>query len=74
MTRVQLPETLFNGYSLVPADNPANLRRGGVGLFHINSLPVILSDDLSFEESIVVELKFWSEKSIFYRFISYSCF
>ena len=55
---VELPETLLNDYSFVPANNPVNTRHGGVGLFYKNSLPVIVRDDLSFDESIVVELKF----------------
>ena len=29
-----------------------------MGLFYINSLPVVIRNDLSFEESIVAELKF----------------
>ena len=49
---VELPETLLNGYTFVPAKNPANIRHDGVGLFYKNSLPVIVRDDLSFEESI----------------------
>ena len=49
----ELPETLLNGYNVVPANNPANIRHGGVGLCYKNSLPVIVRDDLYFEE-------FWS--------------
>ena len=30
---VELPETLLNDYTFVPANHPANTRRGGVGLF-----------------------------------------
>ena len=40
---------------------------GGVGPFYKNSLPVNARDDLSFEESIVVELKF-GRKKIFVTF------
>ena len=39
-----------------------NTRNGGVGLFYKNSLPVIVRNDLSFDESIVVELKFGRKK------------
>ena len=42
----------------MPVNNPANTRRGGVGLFYKNSLPAVIRNDLSFDESIVVELKF----------------
>ena len=62
---VELPETLLNGYTFVPANNPANNRHGGVGLFYKNSLPVIVRDDLSFDESIVVELKLGWKKIFF---------
>ena len=62
---VKLPETLINDYTFVPANNPLNTRRGGVGLFFKNSLPVIVRKDLSFDESIVVELKFGRKKIFF---------
>ena len=62
---VELPETLLNGYTFVPANNPANNRHGGVGLFYKNSLAVIVRDDLSFDESIVVELKLGRKKIFF---------
>ena len=69
---VELPETLLNEYTFVPANNPANTRHDGVGLFYKNSLPVIARNDLPFNESIVVELIFLEKKSIFYCFISKS--
>ena len=50
---VELPETLLNDYTFVPANNPAENR-----LFYNYSLPVIVRDDLFIDESIVVELKF----------------
>ena len=37
---VKLPETLLDEYTFVPVNNPANTRRGKVGLFYKNSLPV----------------------------------
>ena len=46
---VELPETLINDYTFVPANNPSNVRHGGVGLFFKNSLPVIVRDELSFD-------------------------
>ena len=30
---VELPETLLNDFTFVPANNPSNTRHGGVGLF-----------------------------------------
>ena len=62
---VELPEILLNDYTFIPANNPANTRNGGVGLFYKNSLPVIVRNDLSFDESIVVELKFGRKKIFF---------
>ena len=62
---VEIPEPLLNEYTFVPANNPANKRHGGVGLFYKNSLPVIVRNDLSFDESIVIELKF-GRKIIFF--------
>ena len=62
---VGLPETLLNGYTFVPANNPANNRHDGVGLFYKNSLPVIVRDDLSFDKAIVVELKLDRKKICF---------
>ena len=62
--RVELPEPLLNEYTFVAANNPANRRHGGVGFFYRNSLPVVVRNDLSFDESIVVELKF-GRKNIF---------
>ena len=59
---VELPENLLNDYTFVPANNPVNTRNGGVCLFYKNSLPVIVRNDLSFDESIVVELKFGRKK------------
>ena len=49
----------------MPANNPANTRYGGVGLFYKNSLPVIVRNELSLDESIVVELKF-GRRNIFF--------
>ena len=42
-----------------------NVRHGGVRLFFKNSLPVIIRNDLSFDESIVIELKFGRKKIFF---------
>ena len=62
---VELPDTLLSDYTFVPANNPANSRNDGVGLLYKNSLPVIVRNDLSFDESIVVELKFGRKKLFF---------
>ena len=62
---IELPETLLNDYTFIPSNNPNNTKHGGVGLFYKNSLPIQVRDDLSFNESIVVELKFGRKKIFF---------
>ena len=62
---IDLPETLLEDYTFVSANNPANTKHGGVGLFYKNSLPVVLRNDLSFDETIVVELKFGRKRVFF---------
>ena len=62
---VELPEPLLNDYTFVHANNPANTRRGGVGLFYKNYFPVVVRNDLSFDETIVVEIKFGRKKIFF---------
>ena len=62
---VELPEILLNNYTFLSSHNPSNTRHGGVGLFYKNSLPVIPRHDLSFNESIVIELKFGRKKIFF---------
>ena len=49
----------------VPANHPANTRRGSVRHFFKNSLPVVVRNDLSIDESIVIELKFGRKKIFF---------
>ena len=51
---IELPETLLQDYTFVPANHPSNMKHGGVGLFYKNSLPVNVRHDLSFNDSIVV--------------------
>ena len=67
---VELAETLLNDYTCMPANNPANTRSGGVGLFFKNS-PVLVCNDQSFDASVVVELKF-DRKKIFFT-VLYRC-
>ena len=72
---VDLPETLLNDYSFVTANHPLNRKHGGVGLFYKNSLPITIRHDLSFKESIVVELKSGCKKlflTVLYRSPSFN--
>ena len=67
---VEIPETLLKDYTCVPANHPLNIKPGGVGLFYKNSLPVNVRRELSFDESIVVGLKFGRKKiflAVLYR-------
>ena len=41
------------------------MSHGGVGLFYKNSLPIVVRQDLSFSESVVIELKFGRKKVFF---------
>ena len=55
----------IDDYKFVPANHPDDVSHGGVGLFYKNSLPVKVRSDLSFDESIVLELNF-QRKTIFF--------
>ena len=57
---IKLPDILLNDYTFVHSKNPTNTRHRGVGLFYKNSLRI--RNDLSFDESIVIELNFWQKK------------
>ena len=61
---IELPETLQNDYMFVSANNPANTT-WWCRTFLQKSLPVIVRNDLSFEESIVIELNFGRKKLFF---------
>ena len=56
---------MLDGYYFVFQNNPLNTRRGGVGLFYKNSLPLKIRDDLAFDESIVAEINFGRKKIFF---------
>ena len=62
-TAPNVPE--IDGYTFVPANHPENVAHGGVGIFYKNSLPLVVRHDLSFYESLVVELKFHRKKIFF---------
>ena len=53
---VELPHILLENDSFVSCNNPNNTRKGGVGLFYKNDLPSKIRNDLSFDDSIVVEI------------------
>ena len=45
--------------------DPTNTRHGGVGLFYKDYLPIKIRNDLSFDESTVIELNF-GRKTFFF--------
>ena len=65
---VEIPDNMLDNYTFIAKGNANNTRHGGVGLFYKNSLPLIVRDDLSFSESIIVELKY-GRKNIFFGVI-----
>ena len=59
----QVPK--FDGYQFISVNHPSNVARGGVAVFYKENLPVTFRRDLSFNECIVLELKF-GRKTIFF--------
>ena len=69
------PDPLLNDFTFISANSPTNKKRGGVGIFYKNSLPAVIRNDLSFDESIVIELRFGRKKifvTALYRSPSFS--
>ena len=63
ITTPQVPK--LDGYEFVSANHPGNVARGGVCAFYKDDLPVICRRDLSFDECLVLELKFGRKKVFF---------
>ena len=59
---IEIPEVLIEDYTFVNCKNPNNTKHGGVGLFYKNKLPIIVRNDISLNESIVVELLCYGRK------------
>ena len=55
----------LSGYEFESANHPGNVSHGGVGIFYKDSLPVTPRRDLSFDESLVLELNFGRKKIFF---------
>ena len=62
---ITLPDVMLEDYSFISCNNPLNVKHGGVGLFYKNTLPVKQRLDLSFDETIVLELMFGRKKIFF---------
>ena len=56
---------ILNGYEFEHANHPGNVAHGGVGVYYKQSLPIIPRKDLSFSESLVLEIKFGRKKIFF---------
>ena len=48
---VEFPESLIDGYNFVALNHPTGNKRGGVGIFYKENLPLKIRKDLSFDES-----------------------
>ena len=62
---IKLPDILLNDYTFVHSKNPTNTRHGGVALFYKKCIPIKIRNDLSFDESIVIELNFGRKRFFF---------
>ena len=71
---VELPLNMLDNYTFISSNNQRNTKHGGAGLFYRNSLPIIVRNDLSFPESLVVEIGIGKKKiffSVIYRSPAY---
>ena len=55
---LEISDPLLKDDTFLAANHPGGASRVGVGLFYKSSLPVFHRQDLSFDESVVIELKF----------------
>ena len=60
-----IPENILPGYIYHPCNHVSGEKRGGVGIFYKDTLPIIIRNDLSFDECLVAELKFGRMKIFF---------
>ena len=60
---VEIPATLLENYTFISKNNPNDSRHGGVGIFYKNTLSLIIRNDLSFNETLVLELRFGKKGS-----------
>ena len=59
---VIVPENILQGYNYYACNHTSGEKKGGVGLIYKESLPILIRDDLSFDECIVAELRFGRKK------------
>ena len=53
-----VPDIILQGYNYHACNHTSGEKKGGVGIFYKDSLPIIIRGDLSFDECIVAELRF----------------
>ena len=61
----KVPENTFKGYNFFSLDHPSGDKKGGVGIFYKETLPLRPRPDLSFDECLVCELIFGRNKIFF---------
>ena len=60
-----VPENILQGYHYHACNHPSGAKKGGVGIFYKDMLPIKIRSDISFDECIVAELRFGRKKIIF---------
>ena len=55
---IELPDELIDHYKFITDNSPSSKKQGSVGIFYRESLPLKTRCHLSFNECLVVELKF----------------
>ena len=63
-----VPENILQGYNYHACNHTSGEKKGSVGIFYKDSLPIIIRGNLSFDECIVAELRF-GRKNIFYSIV-----
>ena len=67
---IELKNNLLDGFKHHFSHHPSGNKHGGVGIFYKDTLPLIIRDDLAFNECIVSELRFGKKKifhTVMYR-------
>ena len=62
---IEVPINILPNYLYYPMNHPSGERKGGVGIFVKDTLPLKPRPDLSFEECLVTELNFGRKKIFF---------
>ena len=68
--QMEIPNPLMEGYNFEPLNHPSGNKRGGVGIFYKETLPLKVRRDLSFDECLVSEIHIGKKKifhSVIYR-------